>query len=161
MGRPSVNVDITELRSIIGKLESNGPLASQQELWERVAESFKNDKITAAVIRLRCEANNISIITPAAKRGRKVGVINQLGIRKGRGAKYESNIGKKHIAALKVELGPKYYPLIEKIQAGSIKAAIKGACLFCTGCQPLEIKECEILSCPLYLIRPYQKKAKV
>jgi hypothetical protein len=50
-------------------------------------------------------------------------------------------------------------PMIDKAEAGSVPAAIKLACLDCSGWQRQEVRDCVIVGCPLYPHRPFQGKA--
>lgn len=49
---------------------------------------------------------------------------------------------------------------IEKAKANpkSLRAAINGYCYECSGKQRTEVRECTCNNCPLYLVRPWQKK---
>lgn len=38
----------------------------------------------------------------------------------------------------------------------SLRNAINAKCLDCTACQRNQIKDCEITTCPLWSVRPYQ-----
>lgn len=56
----------------------------------------------------------------------------------------------------------KYKGIIErayKVEC-SPRSAIKAFCLYCTGYQRLEVKNCTSLACPLYPFRPYQTDAE-
>jgi hypothetical protein len=48
-------------------------------------------------------------------------------------------------------------PIIDQAEKGSLPAAIKLTCLYCTCWQKKEIRDCEIVRCPLYPHRPYQQ----
>lgn len=76
--------------------------------------------------------------------------------RESRGTKYNTPEGKKHIEAMKKSLLGKYPNLIKGISGGSLKAAIKANCKMCANDQTIEIKECQILSCPWWMVRPYK-----
>ena len=45
------------------------------------------------------------------------------------------------------------------MQGHSIRAAIDSKCLECMGWQQLEVKKCDIVTCPLWPYRPYQIKS--
>jgi hypothetical protein len=47
-------------------------------------------------------------------------------------------------------------PLVDKVEQGSMAAAVKLMCLDCSGWVKPEIRDCVITSCPLYPFRPYQ-----
>jgi hypothetical protein len=48
-------------------------------------------------------------------------------------------------------------PIIDQAEKGSLPAAIKLMCLDCTCWQRKEIRDCEIVRCPMYPHRPYQR----
>jgi hypothetical protein len=50
----------------------------------------------------------------------------------------------------------RYYPLVERIEAGSLRAAIKLKCLECSNYQVQEVRLCTVTDCPLHSVRPYQ-----
>jgi hypothetical protein len=47
-------------------------------------------------------------------------------------------------------------PLVDKVEQGSMAAAVKLVCLDCSGWVKPEIRDCVIIECPLYPFRPYQ-----
>jgi hypothetical protein len=47
-------------------------------------------------------------------------------------------------------------PLVNKVEKGSMAAALKLMCLDCSSWVKPEIRDCVITSCPLYPFRPYQ-----
>lgn len=51
---------------------------------------------------------------------------------------------------------PRYYNLMNKFEAGSMKAAISLQCLQCCGGEAVEVRNCEIKSCSLWLLRPWK-----
>ncbi|MBC8379674.1 MAG: hypothetical protein H8E62_10915 [Planctomycetes bacterium] len=42
----------------------------------------------------------------------------------------------------------------------SLRAAINAKCLDCPGWQRTEIRDCPAVTCPLWLVRPYQSSSK-
>lgn len=53
----------------------------------------------------------------------------------------------------------KYVGHFERAYAGrSLRAAVNAKCLCCTNCQRTEIKYCQVVQCPLWDYRPYQKR---
>jgi hypothetical protein len=47
-------------------------------------------------------------------------------------------------------------PLVDKVEKGSMAAALKLMCLECSSWVKPEIRDCVIHQCPLYPFRPYQ-----
>lgn len=53
---------------------------------------------------------------------------------------------------------PMYRGIIDRAYEGkcSPRTAIKAFCLYCTGYQRMDVKNCTSLACPLHGFRPYQ-----
>jgi hypothetical protein len=51
----------------------------------------------------------------------------------------------------------KFQPLVDRIEDGSIRAAVKLKCLECSSYQVEEIRLCTVTGCPLHSVRPYQE----
>ncbi len=47
-------------------------------------------------------------------------------------------------------------PLVDQVEKGSLRAAIKLNCLECSAYQPGEIKLCVVTACAMFPHRPYQ-----
>jgi hypothetical protein len=47
-------------------------------------------------------------------------------------------------------------PLVDRVEQGSMTAALKLMCLDCSGWVKPEIRDCVIVECPLFPFRPYQ-----
>jgi hypothetical protein len=47
-------------------------------------------------------------------------------------------------------------PLVDKVEQGSMAAAVKLMCLECSSWVKAEIRDCVIHQCPLYPFRPFQ-----
>ena len=55
----------------------------------------------------------------------------------------------------------KYLPLLQRVRDKNSKSkaeAIKAFCLQCVGFQSKRVTNCTALKCPLYQVRPYQKR---
>lgn len=48
-------------------------------------------------------------------------------------------------------------PLIDKIEGGSLTAAVQLKCLECSSWVRQEVRDCVVRDCPLYSVRPYQR----
>lgn len=75
----------------------------------------------------------------------------------------KTNLGKKykkHIDILYKTTPANYHVVVKKQAEGNAKAAIKLKCLDCTCYQQEEIRNCPMLECSLYMLRPYQPKNK-
>jgi hypothetical protein len=54
-----------------------------------------------------------------------------------------------------------FQPLVDRIEDGSIRSAVKLKCLECSSYQIEEIRLCTVAACPLHSFRPYQEGRKV
>jgi hypothetical protein len=50
----------------------------------------------------------------------------------------------------------RYRRLVDKVEDGSLQAAIDLKCLDCSDYQVAEVRHCTVTGCPLYSVRPYQ-----
>jgi hypothetical protein len=48
-------------------------------------------------------------------------------------------------------------PIIAQAEKGSLPAAIKANCLECSGWERKEVRDCQIVACPFYPHRPFQR----
>ncbi len=159
VGRTKVEVDKNQLVEQINIAESNGPFSTRQELAIAVASSnwALNNNITTSVVITRIAEFGITPLTPKGKRGRQSGQVlsqdHKDKLLAGRGTKVADP---KWIGALKKSMSACYFPIIDKIETGSLKAMIKLKCLECTNENKSEIRGCTILGCPLWGKRPYK-----
>ena len=47
-------------------------------------------------------------------------------------------------------------PIIARVEAGSLAAAVQLKCLDCSSWARQEVRDCTVTDCPLYPVRPYQ-----
>jgi hypothetical protein len=180
MARTAVKVDRVKLVAAINEVEKNGPCLTRSRLYDRVTREYNSSvsdfslEITPSIVMLRIKEFNLTVKTPIGQRGRQSGVKmtdehkallaagRKNRVKGGRKAKFEKNPEIK--AALNdlrdktssSQWGAPYLPLVEKIAAGSMKAAVRLNCLQCSNFARNEIKECNCTSCPLFAFRPYQ-----
>jgi hypothetical protein len=50
----------------------------------------------------------------------------------------------------------RHHRLVDRVEAGSVRAAIDLKCLDCSDYQIAEVRHCTVTACPLYGVRPYQ-----
>lgn len=150
-GRKRFEIDKTVLATMIADAESKNNFENRNELFEYLAGQLS---VSTTTVYNKTKEHGLvdSIKTEKGKKG----VFNTTVTKVPRGDKYKSEAGKKHIAALRKRWGHKYNKLIGQIEAGSMKAAVKMNCIECTCDQSVEIKECQILACPLWMLRPYK-----
>lgn len=164
--RKEIKISQTLLTKVIRDLEVNGPLPNQSLLFEKAAENYNAVKekdypdISKALVYLRVKAWGIEIQTKAGKRGRQKltpeDIAHMQQNRKTRG-KRSSKFNKNACAALETHFkqeAPRFLPIVNKCNNGSLKAAVKLMCIECGGWEPSEVKQCNITSCPLWNFRP-------
>lgn len=172
MARNKISVDENMLRKIILDKENNNTYSARSVLYNDVALEYnqnKETKINGQLVYLRVKELNIPLKTPLGKRGKTTG-LKPSGIRVSRATKLASDTSANEtFRLLRQEMRTKYsdekkaasarfLPLVNKMEQGSLKAAIKVMCLSCCNYEPTEVKACQVLSCPLHYIRPYKGK---
>lgn len=159
-GRKKLELNKDELQKVITELENNNVFANYGELLVAVeatdwAKNMSPRPLKAPVVYQRIKELNIACHTKPGKRGnvnlRKSTTDGQPVVRVTRGEKNKKFSSS--FAAMKAEFPDKYHSVIDKAQAGSLKATNKLMCLSCTNFQVLEVKNCTCISCPLYPVR--------
>lgn len=159
MGRTKVNLPKEKLVKTIKEVEKDGPLKNRSELAEFVGDRLG---VTGSIVLLRLKEYKIEPKTPKGKRGRQPGEKIPRGNRTTRKEKFSSNEAKKAINELissipqEYRKKTEYKSLVKRMKNGSMDAIIKLKCLDCCCHQKSEIRNCRILSCPLFLIRGYK-----
>lgn len=155
MSRTKTNVSRGLLERIIKDVESDtSPPNNHNELWERVVLKYNQlavTPVTKSVLYLRSREWGIVINTPKARRKH---TSRQPKIKVSRGEKLKIH-GASFDAQKKV-VPSRFINLVVLAEQGSLKAMISLKCLECTTYQIREIKECTLVQCPLYPVRPYQ-----
>lgn len=64
------------------------------------------------------------------------------------------------IISLKKSFPSKYIRFVREIAKGNLKSAIAAKCMDCSNFSITEIRECRVVACPLYTLRPYMKDGK-
>lgn len=180
MPRVSVVVDKNELISAINKVEENGPLATQSDLYTQVAaemrETFKRFDVTPSVVMLRIKEWAISVKTePARKVVRKTKDVIQ---KRNPLVKAGGTIDKKKTSVSitvprvtvtngvinEIELRSSFpasaQGLVDKSLQGDLRAAIALNCLDCAGMNKETVRTCHITNCPLWLFRPFKDRTE-
>lgn len=154
-------VDKELLRRALEQAEKDGALATQSILWQTVCEIYNKYKgipssLSPSVVRSRILEFEFELKTQSAR-----GVIQAS--RSSRGSKIQKHpqfkLWFKEVRneARKAGCLQRVENLINKVSMGSKTAAIKLHCLSCAGYSAIEVRECTVPSCPLFLVRPYQK----
>lgn len=153
MSRKKVEINKLTLQETIQRLEKEKTFTNRQELYAELALVFKTSSTT---INNRIKSFNLLdvITTPLGKKGNKLlAAPKHMGPRKN---KYDSPEGKRHIKAIKRITAVSMHPTIDRAAKGSLKAAIKMKCWDCSGEQKGEIKNCTVIDCALWPVRPYR-----
>lgn len=160
MARTKVAVNRQELEKCIRDAERTGPLQNRSELYRAVGEKLG---LTPSVVMLRIDEFSIELKTPKGKKGRQAGAKirrEEKTLRKPRAEKFKQEKYQKSIRAMRNTYGPELQGLVNRIEQGSIMAAVKLNCLQCLGFVKSEIRSCTDISCPFHCFRPYQKGTK-
>lgn len=143
------------LQKAINEVEATQIFTNRTDLSKAVEShsfcvNFKPKPITAAVVIARIREFGLECKTPLGKRGRQKG---ETIVRTNKPKKTSTEANN----ALTKYMGPKYKSLADKIIGGSRQAATKAYCIQCVGFENVaaEIRNCKVLSCPLYNFRPY------
>ena len=158
-GRPKTVVSKDVLLNILHDIEKNGPLANRSLLWQAFDSHIDAifHGITGSIARSRMEQWRIEPLTPKGRRGRQKGVVINTGKRTSRKQKFESSPkAMKAFQNLRKNTDKEHLVIVDAIQNGSLKAAVKLHCIQCSGGSKSEVKQCGITSCPLWNFRPYK-----
>lgn len=154
MPRKRIEVNKRELAATIGNVEQDNAFATRNDLAIAVSEKMG---ITPSVVLLRIKEFGIEPKTPKGKRGRQAGVKltaeQKAAMQAGRKKKKEFNVDE-----MRKTFPVSYSGLLDKVSKGSLASTIKAKCLDCVQFHKPEITNCTCVSCPLYHVRPYQKK---
>lgn len=168
-GRPKLTLDKAEFQTVVTQVETTHKPTTHSQLWKLIeatewAKGQSTRPLTAQVAMMRAAELGIIVTTPKGKKGDFGGKRNpakpgEVRARKRKGMTTENldaYIAKIPPRALEGASGDKLYTILEKAEKGNIKAIIKAHCLACSNFQPSEIRRCQVESCALYSIRPYQ-----
>lgn len=177
MARTEKKVSRTLLERAIRESEKNGPLKNLDVLWKAAAEFYNANKeddypeLSFSVILLRAKAWDIQTKTQPGKKGRPAGVplseeqkaAMQAGRGK-RGKRADKFASQPEVMEgfdeLKKRTESRFLPIVDRLTAGSMKAAVALMCIECGGGSTAEVRKCVVNSCPLYAFRPYKGEAK-
>lgn len=175
-GRTKKPVDVAVLRAAIQEAEKNGPLPNLDALWKKAAEIYNSKfgvpdhHITFSVVLLRVKELGIETQTkPGRRKGQGLSPEHKAAMQAGRSGrrsraeKFADDPAK--AAAFKdlraeakfiADGTERFLPIVEKIEAGSLTAAVRLNCLQCVGGSTGDVRGCEVTRCPLWAFRPYQ-----
>lgn len=159
----SANVDRKALQECIIQVEELGVKRNWAELFSAVAEIYNSvteQNCSGAVLQKIATDDKMDIETPRGKKGAG------LGMRIKRRKRMDVFAGKpevqKSFKEMRKELplwtNGRFLPVIEKIESGSLTAAVKLKCLECSGFISADVRTCGSTGCSLWPFRPYQTK---
>ena len=161
MARTKLEISKADFQKVVTDLEAAEQFVNPSALWKAVEDSdwakgLLPRPMKAAVAYMRAKELGIIYKTQPGKRGNGGLGTGPRGPRTPRSQKMKKY--GKSFAIMKQEIPERFAPVIARFEKGSSKAAIKLKCLECSGYQPVEIKLCTCVGCPLYPIRPFQGK---
>lgn len=166
MGGKRLVYDAEKLKSIILDLDTNGNFSKWSALQEAVANSPYGLEIGISVPNVYnfILKYKLNIKTPRGKKGLTFASGTRTTVRISRGDKWKNNpVAQEVLKDVRQEMEfmcgkSKCDGLLKRFEKGSMKAAIALQCLNCAGGSSAEVRNCEITSCPLYLLRPWQSQ---
>lgn len=158
MPRPSVQINKSDLENVIQKLESEQTFSNLSSLCQKVcdtdwAKSLKNSAGNSVTLQPQTVYNRIQefkipVITKPGRRGGGLAGVKR--DRKPRSELMASNsLVQKAFDELRASTPKQHTKLVDRISAGSLKAAMKLKCLDCVNYQPGEIATSSCFGCPL------------
>lgn len=159
MPRPTILIDKTALESIINDAESKNTFPNISALCEHVcstewAKGLKNSAgkpavLQPQVVRNRIDEFKLSIKTVKGKKGNP-GLSGVKRDRKPRAERFSTNeLVTKSLNTIRTNTPHGFKKVVDRISAGSLKAAVRLKCLDCVNYQQAEIGTEACLSCPL------------
>jgi len=163
-GRRKLVVDKAMLEQALQTVEADGPLVNQHEVWIKAADLYNSnptvpEPITHSVVMLRAKEFGLTIKTPPG-RHRITSGQQQAGVQSqtSRSTKFQRGPKKASLDQVEADTPDECKHFVRKARRGSMKALVALKCLDCSGWQKREVRECPVVGCPLWVIRPYQSK---
>jgi hypothetical protein len=167
-------VSASELQKAVSELEAGRTFPNRKALWSALAQTpwARERGLTPGGLKRRASRLGIQVRTPKARhrfrrplplqRGKEDSLQATSGSpgtscgEIARGA--SEGQGKKRIPlpVLRADAPPRYHHLVDRAEAGSLRAAVTLKCLDCSNWQTDEVRHCTVTDCPLYPVRPYQ-----
>ncbi len=181
MGGPRLNVDKEKFVALVADLESKNTFANMLRLQEAIcaSEYGRSLALTVGNAYQYIKKFEIKLATKAGAKGESLNKIHNAGtVRMSRGDQWANDpAAKKWIDELRnktrglcSDIDPsdgkahvdkkKAYRLekmVAKAEKGSVKACVALMCVHCCAGDTSEVKNCEIVDCPLYQLRPWKK----
>jgi hypothetical protein len=162
-GKTKLEIDKVQFQKVVTELERVNKFPNPSALWKAVeqttwAKAQKPRPLTASVAYARAKELGIVVKTEAGRR--TVSPEQVAAMREGRTSRRPRSEKMKVYAdsfqSMRRSMPKRFALLIDRAEAGSLRAAINLNCLSCSNYQTKEIKFCNITGCPLFPHRPYQ-----
>lgn len=163
--KKAVVVEPKTVRKVMKELDVEGKFPNRTKLYEAVTAQYnktkpaKYDEAAVHHITKQIEQLGLEINTPKGKL--TGGQRPAAGPRRSRKDKLaEHPLFEAHLDALRENIiqnkAEHYLPLVDRIAEGNEPARRKLMCLRCFAYERKEVKHCTSLTCPNFLVRPYQ-----
>jgi hypothetical protein len=179
MPRPTIAIDVRGAQSILDKIKAD-QFPNELSLCTFAAQEYNKivgtPEINHQLIKLRINSGVLKLAfpMPKGKRGRQAGTPisdeqkhRMMEGRKNKEKKVASSRSTEWTNNMQEAFSGKA-TLLNGVLSGKMKACVKGMCIQCVGGYnnrtpddpPIAtaIRDCNGVSCPLYVIRPFQKK---
>ena len=163
-----------ELQRAVVELETACSFPHRKALWLALAQTpwARAHSLTPDALKRRASRLGIQVRTPRA--GHRFGLPSPLqrgneggpeatsgpsetsGVEIVRGASEGQGRKRIPLPVLRAETPARFRHLVDRAEAGSLRAAVNLKCLDCSNWQTEEVRHCTVTDCPLYPVRPYQ-----
>ncbi len=151
------HIDREELENQLNLLEEGQQFTNRSALYKAVCETPWGiaQNLSPPLIYLRVKEFQIPLRTPLGRRGGGTMEAARAQRSAGLSKKDKLAVFARTFQILRAKM-PHHENIIQKAEEGSTKALIKLKCLDCCCDQREEIRNCLVVSCPLFPVRPYQ-----
>jgi hypothetical protein len=169
MGGKHIVVDRSKFEAAIAELESQKTFENMFQLQEAVAKSpyGLSVGIKTGNVYQYIRKWNVQIKTKAGKRGAALARLHDKTnvVKMTRGEKIENDPKaqtwiqgvRREVKSLCGHNAGRFAKVLDRLEKGSLKAAIAVQCITCSGGDTNEVKHCACTACPLYQFRPYKE----
>ena len=161
------------MQAQVDTLEATQTFPSREALWRALAQTpwAKERGLTAKGLETKARRLGVVVRTPKAIGHRFVGGAAEPGPQpdqpdgEARGSSSESEKcgavrklapQRLSLPLLRRVVPVRHHRLVDRVEAGSLRAAIDLKCLDCSDYQIAEVRHCTVTACPLHSVRPYQ-----
>ena len=169
-------MNVTDFQQVLSDLESSRSFLHRRALWSALAETSwaKERRLSPGSLRQYARRLKVRVSTPPnphrvrlKTQGDKAEAVKptptlDFGSHPCPPATTARGTTKERVPlpVLRSNTPAKFQPLVDQIEAGSLRSAVKLKCLECSSYQVEEIRLCTVWACPLHSVRPYQVAKK-